>query len=257
MPASLRLFAPIATIATAFGLSACGGGQAGDEPARDVAQATSTSAQRGLCESLKASGVTPGLYGLCVAYCEALNCPDTTAGVERPAAVCEAPDPGILRSYNKKKSQTDPTMPCVQQNLCPCWNAEELAGVGFSFTPHSLELFWNRSVDIEALRLAENRVATDDSPYGGFTSVSVDDTNTADNCTYFYADLAPNAPSPIIRVQDITQAQADMCKAQIEQQLRTVEDAGTIVTCSGNVCASRSSGTLTHEAPPALKRFMR
>ena len=41
-------------------------------------------ANEGVCDSLQMA--KPGLYGLCVAYCEALDCPDLAAGLssERP-----------------------------------------------------------------------------------------------------------------------------------------------------------------------------
>ncbi len=76
-----------------------------------------TPANEGVCDPLR--GGTPGLYGLCVAYCEAqdLNSFDK-----------EPPRTKILENYNKKKQAGDPDMPCIQVP-CPCWTDEELASV--------------------------------------------------------------------------------------------------------------------------------
>jgi hypothetical protein len=37
------------------------------------------------------------------------------------------PNRKILEKYNRKKSASDPPMPCVQQEGCPCWTAEQLS----------------------------------------------------------------------------------------------------------------------------------
>ena len=62
-----------------------------------------TPANEGVCNVLQASGITPGLYGLCVAYCEAQDL-DTFDK--------EPPSTKILANYNKRKQASDPTMPC-------------------------------------------------------------------------------------------------------------------------------------------------
>ena len=70
-----------------------------------------TPAVENACDGLKAPGITKGLYGLCVAYCEA-----------------EASSEAVLRNYNKKKKETDPEMPCLEVVVaCPCWNTDSLA----------------------------------------------------------------------------------------------------------------------------------
>ena len=82
-----------------------------------------TPAEEAVCDPLKASGVTPGLYGLCIAFCEAqdwetdcLNDPET----------CGQSGARLLQNYNQRKQPTDPSMPClVTASECPCWNGEE------------------------------------------------------------------------------------------------------------------------------------
>ncbi len=76
-----------------------------------------TPANEGVCDELK--GGTGGLYGLCVAYCEAQDL-DT---IDK-----EPPSQKILANYRKKMQAGDPDMPCVNVS-CPCWSDAELASV--------------------------------------------------------------------------------------------------------------------------------
>ena len=90
-------------------------------------------ANEGVCDVLRADGVTRGLYGLCVAFCEAqdhatLSDPITQADLL--ALQIGAPSGKILQNYNRRKSPDDPDMPCVfVQEDCPCWSAAELAAI--------------------------------------------------------------------------------------------------------------------------------
>lgn len=77
-----------------------------------------TPANEGVCNVVK--GGTPGLYGLCVAYCEAQDL-DIVGDKE-------APSNKILANYRKKMQAGDPDMPCVKVP-CPCWTDAELAGI--------------------------------------------------------------------------------------------------------------------------------
>lgn len=83
-----------------------------------------TPANEGVCNVLQ--GHTPGLYGLCIAYCEAQDL-DLVGDKETP-------NNKILNNYRKKMQAGDPDMPCIQVP-CPCWNAEQLANVGATATP--------------------------------------------------------------------------------------------------------------------------
>ena len=74
-----------------------------------------TPANEGVCDPL--IGGTPGLYGLCVAYCEAQDVSDANLG--------NPPSNKILDVYNKRRNAGDPVMPCVQEP-CPCWSEEDL-----------------------------------------------------------------------------------------------------------------------------------
>ncbi len=74
-----------------------------------------------ICDEL--IGATPGLYGLCVAYCEAHDA-DTLFDLD-------VPNRNILRNYNTLRGESGPPMPCLQQEVgdCPCWTADELLEV--------------------------------------------------------------------------------------------------------------------------------
>ena len=77
-----------------------------------------TPANEGVCDVLH--GGTPGLYGLCVAYCEAQ---DLDVVGDKPI-----PNSRILANYRKKMKAGDPDMPCLQAP-CPCWDAADLAEI--------------------------------------------------------------------------------------------------------------------------------
>lgn len=85
------------------------------------------------CDPLKADGITKGLYGLCVAFCEAqdhasLSAPITAAELE--ALEDGIPSGKILANYNEKKVETDPPMPCIKvEESCPCWTEEQFLTV--------------------------------------------------------------------------------------------------------------------------------
>lgn len=86
-----------------------------------------TPAEETVCDVLR--DATPGLYGLCVAYCEAHD-----AELISPTgkmAELNTPNKRILRNYNRKKKKSDPAMPCLleeqKEEGCPCWTSAQLA----------------------------------------------------------------------------------------------------------------------------------
>ena len=84
-----------------------------------------TPANEGVCDNLQ--GLTPGLYGLCVAFCEAQDL--DLIDFDNPDTFKHVPSNRILDQYRKRMQQGDPDMPCIQQSECPCWTPEELAGL--------------------------------------------------------------------------------------------------------------------------------
>jgi hypothetical protein len=78
-------------------------------------------ANEGVCDVLLA-GSTHGLYGLCVAYCEALDCDRQLSG---NVQCNNPPSSKILENYNRLKQEGDPEMPCRREG-CPCFNEQDL-----------------------------------------------------------------------------------------------------------------------------------
>jgi len=88
-----------------------------------------TPANEGVCDGLL--GMTPGLYGLCVGFCEAQDCEatfDPATGQVTFDASCQPSSPKLLENYNKRSQPGDPPMPCVNvaEDECPCWTEAEL-----------------------------------------------------------------------------------------------------------------------------------
>ena len=98
-----------------------GGGNTNDDPPNGTPDG-STPAEEITCDDLKHG--TPGLYGLCIAFCEAQDC-ELDFSMEDPFANCRPANRKILDTYRKKMRPGDPDMPCIQ-NPCPCWSEEEL-----------------------------------------------------------------------------------------------------------------------------------
>ena len=84
-----------------------------------------TPAQESVCDPLR--NATPGLYGLCVEYCEAHDA--ELISLYGDPAELNTPDVKLLINYNRKKKDSDPAMPCVleESESCPCWTEEQLA----------------------------------------------------------------------------------------------------------------------------------
>ena len=78
-------------------------------------------AREGVCDELRNGGYSKGLYGLCVAYCEA-----------------GAANESVLNNYERKRREGDPPMPCLAapaMPTCPCWTQEMLDLAGQSGDP--------------------------------------------------------------------------------------------------------------------------
>jgi len=92
-----------------------------DAPALGSTPDGKTPAEESVCDVL--NDATPGLYGLCVAYCEAQDCDFEGAR----SGQCKAPNPKLLSRYDEMRSDHDPAMPCLLADAeCPCFSAEDL-----------------------------------------------------------------------------------------------------------------------------------
>ena len=89
--------------------------------------AAPVSAEASECDIL--TDATPGLFGLCTAYCDAQNC-DQYAEGDEPRSCTR-----LLANYDRKKTGSDPDMPCNESAVsCPCWGMDELTAGGMGLT---------------------------------------------------------------------------------------------------------------------------
>ena len=150
-----------------------------------------TPANEGICDQLV--GSTPGLYGLCVAYCEAQ---DLDLYVKNPPAT------KILNNYRKKMAQGDPDMPCVQsESACPCWTEDELNSIAGSRGPVFCKNFPDWSSIFESDGIAEQSAAAGQSEVGLI-------------CNY----VDETADPAIVRYMEPTPEEALLCATQIDQR---------------------------------------
>jgi len=120
-----------------------------------------TPAEETVCDQLKDDGYTKGLYGLCVAFCEAQDHADKSVAItpdELELLKSSSPSGRILANYDKKKQAGDPDMPCivvdepvvaepvvaepVVADPCPCWSAEEAGAIDGVLSDGSTALGW-------------------------------------------------------------------------------------------------------------------
>lgn len=116
----MDIFKQVKTIITAASLVLMTGLAGFSSSAVAMTPDGETPANEGVCDDLMVGGITKGLYGLCVAYCEAQDL--DLLGNKTPPSI------RILQNYDKKKQIGDPDMPCIKAP-CPCWTDEELAAI--------------------------------------------------------------------------------------------------------------------------------
>lgn len=149
-----------------------------------------TPANEGVCDPLVNN--TPGLYGLCVAYCEAQD-----------LDVFEKDPPArqILDNYRKKMRAGDPDMPCVQPAPCPCWTEEEIQSFSGS-----------RGIVACDLSPEYSRIEEDDNVDLQFAVVSPGEVGL--ECGYY-----DETDDPITaRYMEVTESEAAQCAEQIVQR---------------------------------------
>ena len=163
-----------------------------------------TPANEGVCDELQYNS-TSGLYGLCVAFCEAQDAEatfDPTTGEITFAEDARPSNPKLLEIYNRKKTEYDPPMPCVNvvEAGCPCWTEAEIAAIGtdgqFCLRDNPRN---STFINNDARELALGRLKRDMS--GNFCA------------------LTTHAPNPeLIRRQDIDDTQLAICQTSIVDQ---------------------------------------
>lgn len=174
-----------------------------------VALASSgTSAQaanEGVCDVLH--GTTKGLYGLCVAFCEAQDCTptfDETTGELTFPKHCPPSSPKTLAKYNSRKLDGDPDMPCinVEPGGCPCWTEAEIdlvADGDLRFCQDAPTLTILQGEDAVAVLSTELAAAV------------INDSTT--NCTYW-----ERTPDEVYRYQAVDQDQYAVCRDSVKAE---------------------------------------
>jgi hypothetical protein len=179
----------------------------------------STPDKEHVCDALASDDITKGLYGLCVAFCEAtdsasLYMPVTEAELE--ALRGQAPSGRILDNYNNKKKEGDPDMPCILvQEPCPCFSAEELRSIdGIAPDGTSMRFFCDTSHPdgsgyYRGIRLREN------SPDHYATAHALPPANFY-RCDYVNEQVSPRFLRILeSRQRTLTIEQGEACVAQL------------------------------------------
>ena len=110
-----------------------------------------TPASEGVCDVLVDH--TPGLYGLCVAYCEAHDADLLSPGGD--PHTLDTPNRKILENYRKRMGAGDPDMPCVQ-DPCPCWDFERFDHL--TSTAESCFAFDDTGHEHDSLKLVDSPI---------------------------------------------------------------------------------------------------
>ena len=86
-----------------------------------------TPAEESVCDVVHVqNGGSPGLYGLCVAYCEAQDCHLSDDG-DVPQSCINTSEKLLAKYESRRDPAVDPEMPCLPQGTeCPCWTQELL-----------------------------------------------------------------------------------------------------------------------------------
>jgi hypothetical protein len=175
------------------------------------------SANESVCDPLKAQGVTKGLYGLCVAFCEggeyaARDVPLTDD--ELQALASKAPAGAILRNYNRRKQVSDPDMPCIvraAEEACPCWSPGELLAVSDGVSADAVAIGYGCDTTATSIQVYEGE------PSDSFAALS---TNRSRSSNCYYSNSA-TGKDLLINLE--TEEQAAACRSQITLRCNEIQ----------------------------------
>jgi hypothetical protein len=195
-----------------------------------------TPVQESVCDPLLADGVTLGLYGLCLAYCEDdfSSLDSTFTEGQLKVLVQDKHSDRTLKKYNRIKLESDPDMPCLAQKLeettqeattCPCWTNAELAAIdGYdenaNYTSFQTSCTATRQSDTgsEYALLAEFSYDYKTETAERMTAALVDrEPDSAEGSCIYSNYYEPSAD----RYMDITAEQFESCYGAIEARCPT------------------------------------
>jgi len=186
-----------------------------------------TPAEETICDPLMAEDVSQGLYGLCIAFCEAQDIADEELPIteaELLALQDAAPSGSILNSYNNIKKETDPDMPCiVVDSTCPCWTAEELAVIdGMASDGSSLDTLCVKAIDPATGTVDVATAIEDSNPRIPDTRIQVSardlqrNGNIQQRCSYSNTQVEPDITrNRSVATGTMTPGQAEVCLAEV------------------------------------------
>jgi hypothetical protein len=189
-----------------------------------------TPLDEGICDDL--IGATAGLYGLCLAYCESMDCELIDDAVQCDGVA----DPVLLDNYNRRKQAGDLEMPCFVPGPCPCWTENEVNDIapipafpGPDACHNDLNLANFSSETCTGLNNSSSPTDPCRGIFGfhlGGASVSHDPLNPRFDrrLTCFYVRGGSLGDRIIARGRRITPAQAQVCSDQLVA--RGVADGG-------------------------------
>jgi hypothetical protein len=204
------------------------------ESARHRTPDGQTPAEESVCDVVK--GGTPGLYGLCIAFCEAHDCePVRLADDSLDLSMCKKNDWRLVEKYVEKMTEGDPPMPCLpepneepQEVTCPCWGEKELAA--FPAMDYSCENGFMYDVNDDGSCMQEINEVWDFYEYSDEEWVEyVMQASTDSGCfegTYCYFAYDCNYDS-CAEVDvwnmylNISDAEFEVCKQQVQQLMQT------------------------------------
>lgn len=185
-----------------------------------------TPAEETVCDQLREDGVSKGLYGLCVAFCEAQDVADRTTPLtleDLDSLKIEVPSARILENYNKRKQESDPEMPCVLvQESCPCFTKQEVQSIdGYDPDGLYMDTFYHFMIDSGTYNIAvlhERDSATADNMIDLFMF----STEHSDSYCWYTNNQTTPSISRVLRTGDdgtLTQSQWDTCYQLMDEQI--------------------------------------
>ena len=187
-----------------------------------------TPANESVCDVLQ--GGTPGLYGLCIAFCEAQDHAALTDPIteEELAALASAvPSGRILNNYNKKKLDGDPDMPCISVvEPCPCWTSDELSAALPPSSNYDFN-FQNACNDNPSfISILENWENGDFVTGYQLFNIAISNTRFCGLVNNNYLGLPPN-----FRISNITAKQLEGCNALLAAHANIYKTDGVVWDC--------------------------
>jgi hypothetical protein len=144
--------------------------------------------------------LTPGLYGLCVAFNQGHDCEPDFSNMEDPFEGCVPASPKILELYNNKKQPDDPPMPGILPDGCPCFDLNEVVSVPTPYTQCKLD-----------------EVQPDGDIFSGVRTepiaAQVNQTQPLLDSSCIYSE--PNADPPVFRFAYVYPSEVQVCRDMI------------------------------------------